>query len=455
MPASVIPDGAGGTFDISQPASAEVLASLKKEFQAGEGLAWYFLPKEERYRQGPGLTGDEVLNDLKSGRFVEDGKHVDFIYGFYTQNVTKLYRLYRASGDPWYLDQIVKYAEGIEWLLENQPQRLLPLERRGASPKDPVSTIPHEPAALANFWAPVNAARLLLERAKEARLPANDSTVLKAKRLLGLSVQYMASQITADYKDLPLRRGEAPVPFEPGVRTLELRENFGIPARAAQVIEYTPWNQTFFYFAVLAGATRALEDLQEIEGGIAYQSYIELYRNVVKAGMWSLQNENICVVREGVPYFFHMHTPLRDKEVKSRLGFPMFSGEDVSHSTSGTWNLPYIWEAGEDFGVTPALLAGYANAMLLSLREAAMTDKKGNPVPRMHLDSPWYLAASGRENFPWSGMKGRYYALMPFCPEIVAANRPWSRNNNIWENPGELNRLYASYLYRLWMERCE
>jgi hypothetical protein len=457
-PTHLISDGAGGAFDISQPPSEDVLAALRDEFGKGDGLGWYFLPREERYRMGPGLTGDEILFDLKNGKFPEDAGHPSFTYGFYTFNVTRYYRLYRVSGDPYYIDQIVKYAEGMEWILANRPQQVIPIERRVEPLSDPVATIPHEPIAVANFWAHANAARLLLERARAHDLDATDPSVLKAKQFLGTIIKYVASQVTADYQPRAERRGEEPTTFVPGPKTLALQKKFGIPNRATQIIEYTPWNQSFFYFSTLAATTLALRDLQAIEDGSVYQDCIDTYRNVVRAGIWNLEDENICVVREGVPYFFHMHTPLRDQESKTRLGFPVFGAEDVSHSGSGAWNLPYLWECGEEFGVSPALLAGYTNAMIVTMDDRSAVNQKGEPWPRQHIDSPWYLAASGRENFPFKGTKGRYFPMMTFAPEIVAAARPYVRRNNqpkIWENERDLNRLYAGYLYRTWVARRE
>ena len=92
------------------------------------------------------------------------------------------------------------------------------------------------------------------------------------------------------------------------------------------------------------------------------------------------------------------------------------------------------------------------------LLEDSAVNQKGEPWPRQHIDSPWYLAASGRENSPFKGTKGRYYPMMTFAPEIVAAARPYARRNNqpkIWENERDLNRLYAGYLYRTWVARRE
>jgi len=104
-----------------------------------------------------------------------------------------------------------------------------------------------------------------------------------------------------------------------------------------------------------------------------------------------------------------MHTPLRDRESQMRLGFPMFGAEDNVHSGSGAINLPYIWEAGKEFGVSEALLAGYANTMVLTLDDASTMHKNGKPWPRNHLDSPWYLAASGRRDSPASRLGNKYY----------------------------------------------
>ena len=46
--------------------------------------------------------------------------------------------------------------------------------------------------------------------------------------------------------------------------------------------------------------------------------------------------------------------------------------------------------------------------------------------------------------------------MVCFAPEIVAAARPYARHNNqpkLWQSVLDLNRLYAGYLYRQWVER--
>ncbi|MEO0413943.1 MAG: SGNH/GDSL hydrolase family protein [Verrucomicrobiota bacterium] len=440
--AGVIPDGVGGSFEIGQAPSQEILDSLKAEYQKGQGLQYYFLPKEDRYRNKQGLTGDEILADLREGRFTEDCKHVAFIYGFYNQNVDAYYRLFRVSGDIYYRDQIVKYAEGIEWILANRPQQLIPNERRAEAMPDPVAVIPHEPAAVGNFFPSVVAARLLVE----GRPSPNH--IKLAKKYLATTQRFVASQVTSEYETLYDRGRKT---FAEGENTKRLREEYNLPPRAAQVIEYTPWNQTFFYFVTLAHAAEAMKSIQKVEGTQDYRESIELYQNICRAAMDTFQRQNICVIREGVPYLFHMHTPMRDVEPRMRLGFPMFGGEDIPHSGSGAINLPYLWEAGPEYGCTAEIIAGYTNTLAITLDDTCMENNKGEAWPRAHVCSPWYLAVSGRENHPARRMGDNYYRLMSFAPDIVAAKRAFAREPIPAEN--DLQRLYAGYLYRLWLKR--
>ncbi|MEM7696895.1 MAG: SGNH/GDSL hydrolase family protein [Verrucomicrobiota bacterium] len=452
VPQATHQDDQGRVFDISPKPSMATLSQLKSETEEGIGMGYYFLPREERYRNGPGLTGAEILDDLKSGKFPEDSVHSNFIYGFYFQNVMKLYRLYRVSSDPWYGEELARYADGIDWLLDNRPQQLIPLQRRDDPIGDWIATIPHEPAAASNFWAHSVAARVLLELAAEANARPDDRRVVRAKSYLSRLVKYMDSQITTDYRPFARRRNEEPTKFEPGERTQWLRNEYDLPPRAAQIIEYTPWNQTFFYFAVLAGAVEGLELLAKLENSRNYDALITLYRNVVRAGMWNFESQNLCIVRDGIPYLFHMHTPLRDREPETRMGFPMFGGEDIAHSGSGAWNLPYIWEAGEEYGVTPALLAGYSNALAVTLRDTCMTHKNGRAWPRAHVDSPWYLAAADKKHGLSAGTKGRYATMMAFAPDVIPADEPFTKTG-IAEDESNLSRLYAGALYREWASR--
>jgi hypothetical protein len=428
--AAKIPDGKGGAIDLAAPPSAADLKAIKDEVSKGFGLGWYFLPKEDRYRKGPGLTGDEVLADIRADRFVKDSKHVTFIYGFYTRNVDYYYILYRASGDPYYVDQIVKYAEGVEWFLKNRPQQLLPPERRDKPLPDPLAAIPHEPAAAANFWPHVNAARLLLEEARKGGGGPDDPRVAKAKRFLDTATRYLASQVTAPYREVyeNPRPGRRPPKFVEGDTVRMLRKQFDLPPRAAQIVEYTPWNQTFFYYATLAAGACAMKDLQIIEKNRDRQETIDLYARICRAAMDRFQRESDCVIKDGKPYLFHRHTPLRDGANTFTLGHPMFGAEDTAHSQSGAWNLPYLWEAGPEFGCTAAIVAAYGNAMVYTLNDPT-AERKGKPWPRAHIDSPWYLAVSGRKDKPAPRLGDRYYAMLAFSPELLAANRTWSRGD--------------------------
>ena len=448
--AAVAPDGKGGRVAFGKAPSAEELAGFRKRAEEGYLLDYYFLPQEARYREGPGLTGDEILGDIRAGRFTEDCKHVAFIYGFYVENVRRYYILYRVSGDPYYLDQVVKYAEGVQWFLENRPQQLLPAERRDSPPSDPIAQIPHEPAALANFFPHVNAARLLFEEARKHGAAAGDPRVTKGKALLETAVAWMDSQINGPFPETYDRpRGDKPAPsFIAGRTTTELVEQYRLPRRAAFVVEYTPWNQTFYYLATLAAAARALDDLDEIERTDRYASQAELYGRICRAAMMLLQRESDCAMRDGQPYFFHRHTPLRDGENEFRLGHPMFGAEDTAHSQSGAVNLPYLWEAGPQFGCSAALLAGYANAMLFTLEDPSTKHANGKDWPRAHIDSPWYLAASGRKDEPAPRLGEMYYGLLAFTPRLVEVNRRYSGNDRGRANLSELLLLYAGHVYR-------
>ncbi len=453
--AASAPDGKGGRIEFGERPSAERLAGLRKRAEEGFLLDYYFLPREERYRKGPGVTGDEVLSDIRNDKFPKDCKHVNFIYGFYVENVRRYYILYRVSGDPYYVDQIVKYAEGIQWFLDNRPEQLLPAERRDTPPADPVAEIPHEPAAVANFFPHVNAARLLLEEAKKDGVGAKDPRVVKAKAFLLTAMKWMDSQIKGLFpKTFDRPRGNKPAPtFVAGKTTTELVEKYQLPPRAAFVIEYIPWNQTFFYFATLAAASRALNDLGEIERTDKYQKDAELYTRICQVAMMLFQRESDCVIKDGSPYIFHRHTPLRDGDNKFLLGHPMFGAEDTAHSQSGAINLPYLWEAGAEFGCTDALLAGYANAMLHTMDDPSAKHRNGKDWPRAHIDSPWYLAVTGRKDGPAPRLGQMYFGLLAFTPKLVQVNRRYMHTDRGRGNLSELLFLYAGHIYREAMAR--
>lgn len=449
--AARIPDGKGGALDLSQPPSAGYLAELRRRAERGELFDYYFLPRDERFRKGPGLTGDELLADLKSGKFPSGCKHSNFIYGFWIENVRRYHFLYRVSGDAYYAEQTARYADAALWLLEHRPEQFLPAGRRAKPPGEPMAAIPHEPAALANFFPLTAAARLLLEEARADNAPAGDERVRRARRYLETAVKWMDSKINGPFPETFGRaRRNRPAPaFTPGPTTKQLVETYRLPPRAAFTIEYTPWNQTFFYFVTLAAAAEALEDLGAIEKTDRYAAHADLYQRICRVAMERFQVESDCAIRDGKPYLFHRHTPLRDGANEYRLGHPVFGAEDLAHSKSGALNLPYLWEAGPEYGCTGAILAGYANAMAHTLADPTATKKgKDQPWPRSHLDSPWYLAATGRARGPAPRLANGYYSLLAFAPELLTLNRRYTRNDAGRGNLRELMFLYAGYLYR-------
>jgi len=451
-----VPDGRGGVIDLSRAPSPDDIANLRRRAQRGELFDYYYLPGHDRYGKGPGLTGDEFLDDIRNDRFPKDCKHSNFIYGFYVENVRRYYILYRVTGDAHYVEQIARYADAAQWLLEHRPQQFLPEGRRNDPLPKPMKAIPHEPAALSNFFPHVNAARLLLEEAKKHNAGPDDPRVIRAKAFLLTAVRWMASKVEGPFPQTFGRsRGKKrPPSFTPGKTTKMLVEQHRLPPRAAFTIEYTPWNQTFFYYITLAAAAEALDDLGDIEKTEKYREQADLYKRVCRAAMILFQTESDCVIKDGTPYLFHLHTPLRDGSHQYRLGHPVFGAEDLAHSKSGALNLPYLWEAGPDYGCTSAIVAGYANAMLHTLNDPTAQKKgKDQPWPRSHLDSPWYLAATERKRGPTRRLAEGYYTMLAFAPDLLAANRRYTRNDTGRGNLSELLFLYAGTIYREARER--
>lgn len=437
------------TYDLIEVANHLQLKSIKTDIQNGHRLAWYPLREHDRYRVGPGLTGDELLADLQSGEFPEDISREDFIDGFLQQNVSTLYDLYRITRDRYYSDQIVKYAEAVELILKNRPGQLLV-----PAPKDPSNPDRLTSGETANaefLWAHVNAARLLLEQVRVDRGGPFEDRVVTAKRLLKTTNEHLALLVTARYQS-PIRvvgQYENPMPFVPGTNTLWLVQDRNVPERAAQMIEYTPWNQTLARLSILTAAVRAMEELQGIEKSNDDEDLIQSYRRTVAAGIEILQRENDCLVRDDVPYFFHAHWPQRDQESESRLAHPMFAGEDITHAAENAYFLAYIWESGETFGCPTALVAGYANAMIDLLEHP--TGEKANLIyPRSNLASPWFIAATGHHGTAALQLGERFIAIAPFAPGILGSHRKWHLRK---EKNEDLQYLRAAIYYRTWQRR--
>jgi hypothetical protein len=285
--------GTGGDLDIKldEPVSPEVLSEFKKQMQQGYNLQYFvFDPKHPRYQKRHGTTGDELMEKIAEGEFPPDEKclHVDYIYGWFWQNCKRYYVMYRLSGDTYYIEQLTKYAEAMDWILANRAHILYPKERRANLGKVTVDMIPWEPAAASNFIAHVYAGRLVLERARQPDAVVSREQIQQAGKNLATTVRYMESLIKC-------KKG-----FDSELK---------VPAESARIIREIPWNQNMMYFAMLAGTAAALEDLQKIERTSRYQETIDLYTRIVAAGIRYFNKVSDITEIEGRPYVFHSHTP--------------------------------------------------------------------------------------------------------------------------------------------------
>lgn len=448
-----IPDHQGWTYNLVEIANHLQLKSIKTDIQNGHRLAWYFLPDEDRYRVGPGLNGDQLLADLNSRKVPEHMAQDHFVKDVINNNVSTLYDMYRITRDRYYSAQIVKYAEAVDLLLKFRPELLLPPSAKNQLPRENNSTSSRAFLEATSLWAHVNASRLLLEQVRVDRGGPTDARVDTARRLLNTANEKLASLLDAGYQS-PLQldaQAHERTPFVPGENTLWLVQKRRVPERMAQMIEYMPWNQTLVYLSVLTAATRAMEELQGLENTDDYQELIGSYRRTIAAGIELLQRENDCVVLDGVPYFFHAHDPRKDRESETRMGHPLFRGEDTASVSAIVWQLAYIWDSGESFGCPTALVAGYTNAMI-DLLDHPTGEKNGKLYPRGHLDSPWYIAATGQLGSSAARLGENFIATAPFAAAIYKAHRYWNPRK---EKNEDLQLLRAATLYRQWQRRKE
>ena len=156
---SKIPLPDGRTLRLDTPVPTEKLAEWKEQFQSGKALNYFFIDvhnRSGRYRTGPGLTGDEFRDVVQSGRLpVDDLGHVEFIYGCLWQNVRRYYVAYRLSGDPFYIEQLLQYARGMDGVLTDYPEVFIPQGKRAEVRKQGITIdmVPHEPAGGSNLMA--------------------------------------------------------------------------------------------------------------------------------------------------------------------------------------------------------------------------------------------------------------------------------------------------------------
>ena len=423
-----IPDGKGGLIDISQAPTDEQLQAIKNNLE---------LP-----------SANKMLADLQAGIYDEKA-HTFYIYGGFNQQVIDYYYLYRISNDRYYLDQIVEYAKIIEWLMQNRPDLVVPLSMRENMPEKLREVFPHEPSMIALFRAPTTAAWLLLESVENNRSQDPQKDIEQAKKFIYFSKPWINVQVYKGY--------QAPN-FNPGKNTLEIQQVFAIPERAAETIEYFPFNGTWWYCSTLAAQAKAIELYQNITGTNRKRltSNAVTYRKIVNAAITVFERESTTVVRAGWPYIFHGYNPLKDNALPIRAGATIFKGEDFAHAGSGAINFTYIWDIDENFGVDETLLRAYANSFLLHYNDPTKTDKKGEAKPGHNFNSPWSHAAIGidKDGGKTAGVSDRFYRFMAFSPYVIETLSRYKKNPTVLED-NNTERLYAGYIYRLAEARRE
>ena len=457
-----VPDGAGGMIDFTFPPSPADLKALEKICTL--------------------LPAKQMLESVKKGRY-KGKKTTIFLHGEVGNILKEYYKRYRVTGDRKYLDEIIGYAGVVDWMLEHTPRNFLstsslkeltPAEQKQMT-EDPVAAFPDEPSAAMMFRAHALSAWLLLEAVENRAIAEKEkrSDVELAYRHVKLLVKYLESAVSGpDFRD-QLGKG---FKDRSGENTRRIAEEFNIPMRAAQFIEHEGWNRTWDYCAVLALTATAIDHLERLNLSTPSSKLgktADLYQKILRAAVDTFQRENTCIVREGIPYIFHQYIANRDnlpgtKPEVFRLGFPIYEGEDTGHCGSGARNFSMIWDAGDRdrFGVSVALLAAYGNGYALYLNSPTST-KGGKPWPGARIEGPWSIAARGVNSKPAPSINPHYYRLAPFSPHVIAAMQQYlpreskkSRNQKIKNRqcvnvtePGNLDRLYAAYLYSLWKER--
>ena len=457
-----VPDGDGGTIVFTYPPAAEDLRALEDSFNL--------------------MPASLMLQSVKEGRY-EGKKTTIFLHGEMGAILKEYYRRYRVTGDPKYLNEIIGYAGVVDWMLDHNPENFLSTSslrdltsnEQQQMAENPVAAFPDEPSAAMMFRAHALSAWLLLEslESPDVANTAKRGDIDLAITHVNLIVTYLESAVSGpDFRE---RFGKG-LQGRDGENTQRIASEFRIPIRAAQFIEHEAWNRTWDYCAVLAMTSKAIDHLERLgltDRNSKLCQTADLYQQITRAAVDTFQRENICVVHRGIPYIFHQYIANRDNQPGTdpevfRMNFPIYEGEDTGHCGSGARNFTLIWDAGdqETFGVSAALLAAYGNGYTLYLNSPTST-KDGLPWPGERIDSPWRIAARGPNTEPAHSINPHYYRLAPFSPYVIASMRQYTSRESqsvlrqkaiagltidVLET-GNLDRLYAAYLYDLWEQR--
>jgi len=450
---NTVPLPGGKTLQLDTPVPAGKLAEWKEQFRSGKALNYFFIDvhnRSGRYRTGPGLTGDEFLQVVQTGKLpVDDLGHVEFIYGCLWQNVRRYYAAYRLSGDPFYIEQLLQVARGMDGVLANHREVFIPQDKRAEFKKKGITVdmLPYEPAGGSNLMAHAYSGLLALEWVKaHPQDPRAAEWTRLASRNLDQVARYMPSLL-----------GKTTDP------------ETGLPVRVREWLyvheQYSPWNQCYMTFAMLTAAALAMEHYQDLADTRAYQPTIDAYLKVVRAGNAALtRDSNTCVIG-GKPYLFMQHGPTFLPEYGNRgyhfhgllNGHPLFTGgEDIPHSGSTAWNLLFIWEnAGDRVGASDALCAALINALVDYVMGHPVQDETGKAYPANHFYSPWTLANIPEKNrtLKWFGRLGKiqegYDGYAVWNPGFRVAMEKWK----IRRQRQELFVHFAKRIYQVASQR--
>ncbi|PHR86412.1 MAG: hypothetical protein COA78_38010, partial [Blastopirellula sp.] len=449
--------GKSEAYNFNQPISPDVLARLQSKGKEAMVHRFYFAPKDPRYKNGPGLSGREFLEDVKKGTVREDLGHVAWIYGELKINMMNDYWLYRITKDPWFLEDIMAFADANQTMLEQNSKLFLPGGQRetGTFNYQTDTQIQH---VHAHFIS----ARLLMERVMANGGKASDPDYIKAKQYFDFAWGLVGKNIMGSAPETFGRaKGNNPLPaFTPGSSYRYITEKFKIPGFLAFKIEYEPWNGSASRYLPLVHAALAAENLYQISGDKSYQTLSQTFERFVRAYMHMFQKGNHCVIdQEGQPYIWVYHTPGRDTENRKnpRYGFfrghPLFGAEDNGHSGAMARNLPYVWEAGPRFGCSTALMAAYANSMADVLHNPN-SRKNGKVHFHSHIDSPWMRAKYRPHGYAGKHPGTLYVECLAFSPDLLSGIRKWKGKDTNPDLPKthmfDLQIEVSRYLYLLW-----
>ncbi|MDC1004328.1 hypothetical protein OAQ34_01765 [Opitutales bacterium] len=425
-----VPIENGGVFDLTKPPTEEQLAELKKRAIAGD-----FFQSQAKAKMDP-VTGDRFLEILHAGEYSEWNGHTQPLMQFLSRNPSAYLILYRISfSDPYYLDQLIKFADGVKYLLENQPiafsnsayRENPPADakkdrgaKRNTNPdsryyykridawrakfkKDPKDAIPMDLPSSNVPYPLASAARLLLERVLENNGASSDPDYIKALDYIDTSIVWLDSIVrdAPPEEDVFINAGGngGYTRFRRTKDFEHIVNKYDISERLAAQMNHTAWNRTNLSLPVYAHLSTAIKLLMKIDPTTKpkYERLAKRYEHIVLAWIDLNQIQNDCSIKDGDPYLFRTyHTRGMDQvdAYVERLGHPMFQGEDLGHFNTPALKLPFVWEAGSEY-CSEAVMAGYVNALTWTRNSINLHATDPEKLLRFTM-TPWTQAAHFR-----------------------------------------------------------